>query len=73
MQGWVSSVSKPIVKDIGSVTDEAGMRVVVGMAEGTVTLRINEGPTIELSDVLAEDFAQLFVSACWQAGRAAPP
>jgi hypothetical protein len=57
---------------IGSVTDEQGSCLEVWVSDGAVTLYL-AGLMIRLSDVLAEDFAQLFVSACWQAGRAAPP
>jgi hypothetical protein len=69
----------PVSEHIGTVTDEKGSRIEVYASPGIVILGISDNPQIHLtpeimlSDVLAEDFAQLFTAACWQAGRAVPP
>jgi hypothetical protein len=59
-------------REIGRVTDDQGRVVIVGTCQGRVTLRTLRTRTsgaVELTQDLAEDFGQLYVAACWQAGR----
>lgn len=62
----------PYVREIDRMSDDAGRVIVVGVDHGAVTLRTLHTRTsgaVALSPVLAEEFAQLYVSACWQAAR----
>jgi hypothetical protein len=61
----------PHVREIGRITDEQGREIVVGISYGAVTLRTLHTRTdgaVTLRAYQAEEFAQLFTSACWQAG-----
>ena len=60
----------PYVREIGRLTDGQGRIIAVGVDHGTVTLCTASGG-ITLASVQAEDFARLYVSACWQAARQA--
>jgi len=60
------------VREIGRIADDAGRVIVAGTDYGTVTLRTLHTRTsgaVELSPALAEEFGQLYVSACWAAAR----
>lgn len=66
-------MSEPYIREVGRLADEEGREVIVGVDCGTVTLRTLHTRTsgaVELTGDLAEDFSQLFVSACWQAAEA---
>ena len=57
---------------IGTLTDAGGRQVTVGVSGGKVTLRTfgtRTGGAVELTGDLAEDFAQLYLSGCWQAAQ----
>lgn len=61
-------------REVGRIADAKGRVVVVGIDGGQVTLRTiiplpnNKRDAVELSSYRAEEFAQLYISACWQAG-----
>ncbi len=58
--------------ELGTITDAQGRSVVVGASGGKVTLRTLRTRTqgaVELTGDLAEDFAQLFIAAVWQAAQ----
>lgn len=58
------------VRQVGSVEDFDGGRLIVGVDHDTVTIGSPSGQVgWRLTSDVAEDFAQLFVSACWEAGR----
>lgn len=62
----------PFVREIGRLADDAGRILIVGVSYGGVTLRTLHTRTsgaVELSPALAEEFAQLYLSACWAAAR----
>ncbi len=62
----------PFVREIDRLTDDAGRVIVVGVDYGTVTLRTLRTRTsgaVALSPALAEEFGQLYVSACMAAAR----
>jgi hypothetical protein len=63
-------MADPYVREIGIVTDMDGFAVRVGVDYDSVTLKASSlpGPFARLTQAQAEEFAQLFVSACWQAG-----
>lgn len=68
-------MSDPWVREIGRVVDEQGRMVIVGVDYDTVTLRTLRTRTsgaVTLASWKAEEFAQLYVSACWQAAAQAP-
>jgi len=58
------------VREIGRVEDDRGHVIIVGVDHDTVTLEFPRADTsdVALSSYRAEEFAQLLVSACWQAG-----
>ena len=56
----------PYVREVGGVEDVDGTRLTVGIDYGTVSISV-AGKTCRLDSRQAETFAQLFVSACWQA------
>ena len=56
----------PSVRTIGCVKDEDGYPVSVGVNYDTVTIGV-----CRLNQAQQEEFARLFVSACWQAGQQA--
>ena len=61
----------PDVREIGRVEDGQGRIVIVGIDGDQVTLRTLRTRTsgaVTLAAYGAEEFAQLLVSACWQAG-----
>ena len=60
------------MREIGRLEDGQGREIVVGADRGRVTLRTLHTRTdgaVELTSDRAEEFAQMFVSACWEAGR----
>ncbi len=62
----------PFVREIGRLEDGQGRIIIVGVSYGGVTLRTLHTRTsgaVELSPALAEEFGQLYVSACWAAAR----
>jgi hypothetical protein len=65
-------MSDPHVREIGRLEDDQGRIVIVGVDHGAVTLRTLHTRTsgaVELGCVQAEEFAQLYVCACWAAAR----
>jgi len=63
-------MSDPHVEEVGRIEDGGGWDVVVGTYLGKVTVRTTRarGP-VTLTQAQAEEFAQLFVRACWEAAR----
>ncbi len=62
----------PYVREVGRLEDDQGRIVIVGTDYGGVTLRTLRTRTsgaVALSPALAEEFGQLYVSACWAAAR----
>jgi hypothetical protein len=56
------------VREVGRVTSLDGDELAVGTSYDTVTLGYPElEPLWRLTSSQAEEFAQLFVSACWEA------
>jgi hypothetical protein len=58
------------VRFVGQVEDMDGMPVKVGVDYDAVTIQAWGAP-IRFQSAAAEEFAQLYVSACWQAARQA--
>lgn len=56
------------VREIGRVADDQGHVIVIGVDHGTVTLRTLSAAAVALGPYRAEEFGQLYISACWQAG-----
>lgn len=56
------------IRAIGTVTDMNGSAVRVGVDYDTVTISTGLLSPACFTQAQAEEFAQLFVSACWQAG-----
>jgi len=54
-------------RTLGQVDDADGVAVFVGVYNGTVT--IGDMFPYRFTQAQAEEFAQLFVRACWEAGR----
>jgi glucose dehydrogenase len=62
-------MADPYARTIGTVTDMDGCPVPVGVDYDAVTIGpCLTGTGIIFTQAQAEEFAQLFVSACWQAG-----
>jgi hypothetical protein len=61
----------PHVREIGRVEDMDGDVLIVGIYDNTVTFSVpgNAAPNWQLESAQAEEFGQLFVRACWEAGR----
>lgn len=60
----------PHIREIGHLEDSQGRILIVGVDYGTVTLRTLRTRTsgaVTLSGHQAEEFGQLYISACWQA------
>jgi hypothetical protein len=65
-------MAHPYVREVGSVTDMDEMQLAVGVDFDTVAIYVGawmSADGVRLTQAQAEEFAQLFVSACWQAGR----
>ena len=60
-------MADPYVREIGRLTEIDGMYVSIGVDYDSVTVQVG-GVKATLTQPHAEEFAQLFVSACWQAG-----
>ncbi|MDA8318842.1 MAG: hypothetical protein M0030_03375 [Actinomycetota bacterium] len=61
-------MADPYVRTVGApVVDFDGVPIVVGVDYDTVTLRAGN-TLVRLTSGTAEDFAALFVAACWAAG-----
>ena len=56
------------VQPVGDLEDIDEMKIAVGVDYDTVTVDAG-GTLLRLTAEQAEDFAALFVTACWQAGR----
>ena len=71
-------MADPHVRELGTVEDLDGVRLVVDVDYDTVVLSSCAVPgaipraSWRLTSAQAEEFAQLFVSACWQAARQVP-
>ena len=62
----------PFTREVGRLADDAGRVIILGVDYGTVTLRTLRTRTsgaVALSPVLAEEFGQLWIAACWAAAR----
>ena len=62
----------PHVREIGRLQDGQGRIVIIGVDYDTVTLRTLRTRTsgaVTLTSTEAEEFAQLYLAACWQAAR----
>lgn len=58
----------PYVRVVGELTDSCSDEaIVVGIDHDAVTIQLGEWPAIMLTSAQAEDFAQLFIKACWEA------
>lgn len=57
------------VREIGRVTDMDGVELVVGVDYDAVTIGYEHLEKFRLLSTAAEEFGQLFISACWQAAR----
>ena len=66
------AMGDPHVRAVGEVEDAGTHPLAVGVDYDTVTLGWRGGVVWRLSSSAAEEFAQLFVSACWQAARQVP-
>jgi hypothetical protein len=66
-------MSDKYVRVVGQVEDMEGIPLVIGVDYHTVTFGLpgDAVPEWRLESSQAEEFAQLFVSACWQAARQA--
>ena len=61
----------PYVRVVGQVEDLDGALLVVGVDYHTVTIGFRGGTDWRLESSQAEEFARLFVSACWEASAQA--
>lgn len=62
-------MSNPMVREVGRIEDIDGSKLVVGVDLDSVTIGYaDDMEPIRLTFMAAGEFAQLFVSACWQAG-----
>ena len=60
----------PFVREIGRVRDVFGSDLIVGVELNTVTLSYEPDlRKVQLTEAAAEEFAQLFIRACWVAAR----
>jgi hypothetical protein len=58
----------PFVREIGQVSDAGGFPLPVGIHRGSVIIGDpQEGTSWALDATQAEEFARLFVRACWEA------
>ena len=64
-QHAVPAIAQP--RTLGRIEDADGFAVSVGVYNGTVT--IGDMFPYRFTQAQAEEFAQLFVRACWEAGR----
>ena len=64
-------MADPYVRVVGEVRDMDDVRVVVGVDYHTVTIGTLSGYSWRLESRAAEEFARLFVSACWEASAQA--
>ena len=62
-------MSDPNVRELGRVTDIDDAALIVGVDYDTVSVGAVFGYSWRLDLAQAEEFARLFVSACWQAGQ----
>lgn len=62
-------MADPYVRNLGYVVDIDGLRLLVGVNYDAVTLGFTGEAQWSLTQDQAEEFAQLYVSACWQAGQ----
>jgi hypothetical protein len=60
-------MADPYVREVGTVTDMDGVPVVIGVDYDAVTIGSAALPAC-FTQAQAEEFAQLFISAVWQAG-----
>jgi hypothetical protein len=63
-------MADPRVRFVGQVEDMDGMPVKVGVDYDAVTIQAH-GTPIRFQSAAAGEFAQLYLSACWQAARQA--
>jgi len=60
-------VPDPFVRRVGEVSDVDERAVIVGVDYDTISIRVG-GMEARLASSAQEEFARLFVSACWQSG-----
>jgi hypothetical protein len=56
------------VREVGTVADAFGLVAGVGVDRGAVTVRVG-ARNLVLEQEAAEEFARLFVHACWEAAQ----
>ena len=64
-------MSDPFVREIGDLEPCADPDdlLVIGAGRGAVTIQLGNSPRITLTSSEAEEFARLFIRACWLAAR----
>jgi hypothetical protein len=61
-------MSDPFAREIGRVADELGVSVRIGVHHDTVSVGMGHSAQLAyLTAAQAEEFARLFVRACWEA------
>jgi len=58
----------PYIREVGRLQDMDGIPIVLGVDYDTVTIQAADLP-VQLTRDQAEEFAQIYVSACWEAGE----
>jgi hypothetical protein len=64
-------MADPYVREIGRVEDIDGLRLVVGIRSGTVTLGFAGEARWKLPVEVADELAAMLITALWQAARQA--
>jgi hypothetical protein len=64
-------MSDPHVREIGRIEDMDGNVLTVGVDYDAVTIGWPTGPEWRIESSQADEFAALYVSACWQAAAQA--
>lgn len=62
-------MSNPYVREVGAVQDMDGQHLKMGVDYDSVTIGLPGILLFRFTQAQAEEFAQLFVSAVWQAGQ----
>jgi hypothetical protein len=61
--------SDPYVREVGRLAGVDGSTVTVGVNYDSVSIGAGRGLVAQLTRTQAEEFAHLFVAACWEAGE----
>ena len=67
-------MADPYGREVGRMTDLDGMTVILGLDYDSVTIHagtFTPGGGIRLESLQADEFAQLYSRACWEAGAQA--